>query len=78
MNDVQDTQVSPRSRLMALFLCLILGWIGVHRFYLDRAGTGFAMFFTMGGFGVWWFIDIILITIGLLNDNDGLPVKNWV
>lgn len=77
MTEAQEAQISPKSRLVALFLCLILGWIGIHRFYVEKIGTGFAMFFTLGGFGMWWFVDLILIVIGLLKDKDDLPVKNW-
>ncbi|MGZ9762509.1 NINE protein [Mycoplasma sp. 394] len=31
---------SPKSNLVALILCIFLGVIGVHRFYVGKAGTG--------------------------------------
>jgi len=45
----------------AYLLWLFLGMFGVHRFYLGRIGTGVAYFFTMGWFGVGWFIDMFRI-----------------
>ena len=34
-----------------------LGWVGAHRFYLERPGTGAAMVLTLGGGFIWWIID---------------------
>ncbi|MCI4625162.1 MAG: TM2 domain-containing protein [Candidatus Magnetoovum sp. WYHC-5] len=69
--------VSPNSRLIALFFCMFFGWAGLHRFYVKKIGTGFLMFFTMGGFGMWYFLDIFLITIGVFKDRDNLPLIKW-
>lgn len=52
----------------AYFLWFFLGLIGVHRFYLRRVGTGIAMLLTLGGFGIWWLIDIFLIP-GMVRHN---------
>lgn len=41
---------------MALFL---LGW---HYLYYGKVGVQFAFWFTAGGCGVWWFIDLFRIT----------------
>jgi hypothetical protein len=42
---------------IAWALWLLTGWLGGHRFYLDRTGTGVLMLFTGGGMMVWWLID---------------------
>lgn len=42
-------------------LWLVTGVFGGHRFYLDRPGTGLLMFFTLGGAGLWWLADVLLI-----------------
>ena len=39
-------------------LCLPLGFLGLHHFYLRRYGFGFLYFFTFGLCGVGWLVDI--------------------
>ena len=34
--------------------------------------------FTIGGFGIWWIIDFILIVTGSMKDDRGQIVKVWV
>lgn len=73
-----DPSVSPKSRLVAALLCFFFGAIGVHRFYCGKTGTGIAMIFTIGGLGVWTFIDLIMILCGSFRDSDGRTVKAWL
>ena len=47
----------------AFFLCLFLGWIGVHKFYEGKRGMGFLYMFTWGLFFVGWIIDTIAILL---------------
>jgi TM2 domain-containing membrane protein YozV len=68
---------SDRSRLVALLLCFFLGYLGVHRFYAGKIGTGVLMLITLGLFGVWTLIDFILIAVGVFRDADGRVVANW-
>ncbi len=69
--------VSEKSRLAALLLCLFLGWLGVHRFYVGKIGTGVLMIFTFGGLGIWTLIDLIMIIVGGFKDVDGKFVLDW-
>ena len=71
--------VSSRSRLMTLLFCIFLGWLGVHRFYVGKVGTGILMIILMcTGIGeIWLFIDFILILLGSFTDNFGLRITNW-
>ncbi len=70
-------QESTKSRLVLLLLCFFLGWAGGHRFYVNKIGTGLLMLFTMGGFGMWYFVDIVMISLGVFKDKENQSVVNW-
>ena len=72
-----DKPVSPLSRLAALLLCLFVGALGVHRFYVGKIGTGVAMIFTLGGLGIWALVDLIMIAVGSFTDANGKYVLDW-
>ena len=44
---------------VAFWLCVFLGYFGVHWFYLGNFKKGILYFFTCGLFGIGWIIDII-------------------
>jgi len=54
-----------------------LGWLGVHRFYLGKIGTGILMILTFGGLGIWAIIDFVIAVTGNMRDKDGRPVTKW-
>jgi hypothetical protein len=54
---------SGRSQLVALLLCIFVGGLGIHRFYLGYTGLGILYLFTAGLFGIGWFIDLIRLII---------------
>lgn len=43
LEDVRE--VSSKNRLTALVLCLTLGFLGVHRLYAGKLGSGFLMMY---------------------------------
>ena len=70
-----NTQKSNKNFLVLLLLSIILGSLGIDRFYLGKVGTGILKLITLGGLGLWWFIDIILIVTGHMRDSDNAVVK---
>ena len=60
-----------KSQLVALLLALFIGVLGIHRFYLGYMGIGIIQLLTLGGFGIWALIDLIMIITGSLKPKDG-------
>jgi hypothetical protein len=70
----QDGQ-SPLSKTATVLLCWFLGYLGVHRFFAGKIGTGILMLITAGGFGIWTIIDFIMICLNRFTDSNGLLVN---
>ena len=68
---------SERSRGVALALAAVLGPFGAHRFYVGKTGTGMLMLCTLGGAGLWWLYDVILVSGGSFRDAEGRLVSKW-
>jgi TM2 domain-containing membrane protein YozV len=66
---------SDRSFVATILLCFFLGTFGVHRFYAGKVGTGILMLLTLGGLGIWYLVDFILIACCVFKDKNGLPIK---
>jgi TM2 domain-containing membrane protein YozV len=63
--------------LPAFLLCLLLGAFGAHRFYVGKVRTGVLQLLTLGGLGIWWLADLILIGTGAFRDNEGNRITEW-
>ena len=61
----------PKSQLIALILVILVGGLGIHRFYLGYTTIGIIQLLTLGGCGVWALIDLIRIAMGDLGPADG-------
>ena len=53
--------IKTRNKWVAFLLCLFLGYLGAHKFYEGKIGMGILYLFTVGLFGIGWFIDCITL-----------------
>ncbi len=66
---------SEKSNTVALLLCFFIGFLGVHRFYVGKIGTGILQLVTLGGLGIWALIDFIMIVLQKFTDAQGNTLK---
>lgn len=72
------SQESPRKSFVATWLfSLLLGFLGVDRFYLGKVGTGLLKLFTLGGAGIWYLIDLVLVLAGAARDKAGNGLEGY-
>ena len=65
-------QAAPQKSFVATWLlAYFLGSLGIDRFYLGKIGTGILKLITVGGFGIWWLIDLIIVLTGQTRDKQG-------
>jgi hypothetical protein len=66
---------SQKQWIVALILAILIGGLGIDRFYLGHIGLGIVKLLTLGGCGVWTIIDVILIALNKVTDGNGLPLR---
>ena len=66
---------SDKSNTVALLLCFFIGFLGVHRFYVGKIGTGILQLVTLGGLGIWALIDFIMLVMQKFTDDEGNTLK---
>lgn len=66
MNAVGTPGGKAKNKWVALLLCLFLGFVGGHKFYEEKIGTGILYLFTGGLFG----IGVIVNFFQLLNKSN--------
>lgn len=70
-NQEQTKEERGKDQLVAFLLCLFVGSLGIHRFYLGYYRIGILQLITLGGFGIWTIIDLILLFTGDLQPKNG-------
>ncbi|MDK1476328.1 TM2 domain-containing protein [Streptomyces sp. 549] len=67
---------SDKSKIVAGVLQLVLGVLGVGRFYTGHIGMGVAQLLTCGGLGIWSLVDGILFLVSNdRTDSEGRPLR---
>ncbi len=59
-----DKRVSKDKKVnwvLTLIMSIVFGCLGVDRFLMGHVGLGILKLITLGGCGVWWLVDLILI-----------------
>ena len=74
---VPPASESDKSFIATWLLSLLLGVLGVDRFYLGKVGTGILKLITLGGAGIWWLIDLIITLSGSQRDKQGRRLAGY-
>ena len=69
--------MQKKSFLITEVLAMLLGFLGVHRYYTGYVGLGILQTLTFGGFGIWSLIDFIFISLGKYKDANGQELESY-
>jgi TM2 domain-containing membrane protein YozV len=66
---------SVKNYAATLILVLLFGFLGGHRLYVGKVGTGILYLFTGGFFLIGWIIDIFTVIFGNFTDKTGSFIR---
>lgn len=66
------TDTQNKNHAVELILCLLFGYMGVHKFYKGKTGMGILYLCTFGLFGVGWIYDIVVLCLAIGKRSDSL------
>ena len=73
---IKEAPPEPKSWKVAFLLSIFLGFFGADRFYIGRTRSAIVKLLILGGYGVWWLSDIVLIASDWRKDAWGRPLKH--
>ncbi len=77
MNSAPQANCGEKSWLATALLSFFLGSLGIHRFYTGYILIGIVQLLTIGGCGIWAFIDLIMILLNKFQDAKGQPLEGY-
>lgn len=72
---MEELNKREKSWIVTILLCLFLGIFGIHRFYVGKVKSAILQLITLGGVGIWSFIDLIIIAKQKFQDKNRNEVK---
>ena len=69
-----DDNLSDKNWVITFGLCLFLGYLGVHRYYVGKISTGVLWTCTAGCFVIGWLVNLVTIISGKFTDSFGLKI----
>ncbi len=72
---MSNETISTKAKGITFCICLFLGYLGIHRFYVGKIGTGILWLCTGGLCGLGWLVDLIMILCGKFSDKEGALIK---
>ncbi len=67
---------SEKDWVITLILAILVGSLGIDRFYSGSILLGVLKLFTLGGLGLWWLVDLIMLVTGNYKDGNGNPIAS--
>lgn len=71
LGNAAASSAEEKKWLVALLLDIFVGYLGAHRFYVGKIGTGIIWILTCGVFGIGALVDLIMILTGKFTDKNG-------
>lgn len=75
-NPILATGTHGKSWMVLFGLCFFAGFLGVHRMYVSKVGTGIAQLLTFGCLGFWVVWDFLQICRGRFTDAAGNAIAH--